>query len=386
VVAARRPPVGVLKHPGELSEGAQTRLRANWESRHSGADNMGGTAILEEGMDAQVIQLTAEEMQYIESRKLNLQEACMVYDVPPPVVHILDHATFSNITEQMRSMYRDTMAPRLEDVESVIDFYLRPEFYPASLARRRVLAGRGAARRLRDARDRGREPDREGRDEALRGSPAVRPARRRRGGRPAVRQRRPGAARLVGARPAGGRPRGRPHPVAASRWAHRSPERARWARGADVRSDHWPRGPRQGARWRRAGALVEEHRKALGRLRRQQRPTPRQTKRSRAPGGTTTSPRCSPTSGTATAKAIGSTVAKSLGGSYDVGRDRGLDPRERDHLGEGDQRDHHRGLKDALDGADDPARRSTTCSTAPVAAHGSSIAAPGWRWSAVWRR
>ena len=38
----------------------------------------------------------------------------MVFDVPPPVVHILDHATFSNITEQMRSMYRDTMTPRLD--------------------------------------------------------------------------------------------------------------------------------------------------------------------------------------------------------------------------------------------------------------------------------
>jgi HK97 family phage portal protein len=126
-----RPSVA-LKHPGVLSQPAQDRLRANWEARHAGADNMGGTAILEEGMDAQVIQLTAEEMQYIESRKLNLTEACMVYDVPPPVIHILDHATFSNITEQMRSMYRDTMAPRLEDVESVIDFYLRPEFFPAN--------------------------------------------------------------------------------------------------------------------------------------------------------------------------------------------------------------------------------------------------------------
>lgn len=126
-----RPSVA-LKHPGELSEGAQNRLRANWEAQHAGADLMGGTAILEEGMEAQVIQLNAEEMQYIESRKLNLQEVCMVYDVPPPVVHILDHATFSNITEQMRSMYRDTMAPRLEDVESTIDFYLRSEFFPAS--------------------------------------------------------------------------------------------------------------------------------------------------------------------------------------------------------------------------------------------------------------
>jgi hypothetical protein len=45
------------------------------------------------------------------------------------VVHILDHATFSNITEQMRSMYRDTMSPRLEDLESTIDHFLMTEFF-----------------------------------------------------------------------------------------------------------------------------------------------------------------------------------------------------------------------------------------------------------------
>jgi HK97 family phage portal protein len=123
-----RPSV-ILKHPGNLSQGAQDRLKANFEARHAGADAMGGTAVLEEGMEAQVVQLSAEEMQYVESRKLNLQEVCMVYDVPPPVIHILDHATYSNITEQMRSMYRDTMAPRLEEIESVIDSQLRTEFY-----------------------------------------------------------------------------------------------------------------------------------------------------------------------------------------------------------------------------------------------------------------
>jgi len=118
-----------LQHPGELSQGAQDRLKASFDARHAGADNAGSSAVLEEGMTAQTVQLTMEEMQYIEARKLDMQEACMVYDVPPPVVHILDHATFSNITEQMRSMYRDTMTPRLEDYESVVDFSLRPEFF-----------------------------------------------------------------------------------------------------------------------------------------------------------------------------------------------------------------------------------------------------------------
>jgi HK97 family phage portal protein len=119
-----------LSHPSNLSQPAQERLKAQFDSIAAGADNTGSTVVLEEGMTPQVLSLSAEEAQYIETRKLNREEVCAVYDVPPPVVHILDRATFSNITEQMRSMYRDTMAPRLSLYESVLDTQLRPDFDP----------------------------------------------------------------------------------------------------------------------------------------------------------------------------------------------------------------------------------------------------------------
>ena len=124
-----RPSV-ILRHPKNLSDPAIERLKSQMDSNHSGADNMGRTLVLEEAMEATVVQLSAEEMQYIESRKLNREEVCAAYDVPPPAVHILDKATFSNITEQLRSMYRDTMAPRFELFESVVDHQLVPEFHP----------------------------------------------------------------------------------------------------------------------------------------------------------------------------------------------------------------------------------------------------------------
>jgi HK97 family phage portal protein len=119
----------ILKHPTTLSNEAADRISKSFDSIHAGADRMGRTAVLDEGMDAVVMQLNAEEMQYIESRKLNREEVCAAYDVPPPVVHILDHATYSNITEQLRSMYRDTMAPEFVDLESVVNHHLVTDFY-----------------------------------------------------------------------------------------------------------------------------------------------------------------------------------------------------------------------------------------------------------------
>lgn len=127
-------PSMILTHPGELSSGAQERLKRKFEASHSGADNMGGVTVFEEGISATITQLNAEEMQYIESRKLNREEVCAAFDVPPPVVHILDHATFSNITEQMRSKYRDTMSPRFARWESALQHQLVPDFYDTSEA------------------------------------------------------------------------------------------------------------------------------------------------------------------------------------------------------------------------------------------------------------
>lgn len=122
-----RPSV-LLSHPKEISKGAAERLKAQWDAAHSGVDSWGKTAVLEEGITPTLIQITPEDMQAIEGRRLNREECCAVWDVPPPAVQILDRATFSNITEQMRSLYRETMAPRLDAREDVLATQLAPDF------------------------------------------------------------------------------------------------------------------------------------------------------------------------------------------------------------------------------------------------------------------
>lgn len=114
-----------LSHPKNISDGAAKRLKFQWDQIAGGADNTGSTVVLEEGMKPEILTIPADKAQYIDSRKLNREEVCAEFDVPPPVVHILDRATFSNITEQMRSMYRDTMAPVLTGLEAELDFQLR---------------------------------------------------------------------------------------------------------------------------------------------------------------------------------------------------------------------------------------------------------------------
>lgn len=121
-----------LKHKGNLSQPAADRLKVQWDNIAGGADNTGKTVVLEEGMEPEVMSLTAEEAQYLGCRKLHQEEVCGEFDMPPPAVHILDRATFSNITEQMRSLYRDTHAPRLNYFEDVLEADLRASVRPGA--------------------------------------------------------------------------------------------------------------------------------------------------------------------------------------------------------------------------------------------------------------
>lgn len=121
-----------LTHAGSLSAPAMTRLKLQWDQIAAGADNTGATVVLEEGMKPEVMQLTAEEAQYIDARKLNREEVVAAYDMPPPAVHILDHATYSNITAQLRSVYRDTMAPITVFLEAELEAQLRGGTRPGS--------------------------------------------------------------------------------------------------------------------------------------------------------------------------------------------------------------------------------------------------------------
>lgn len=121
-----------LKHPGNLSTPAADRLRVQWDQLTAGADRTGTSVVLEEGMTPETLSVSNDDAQYIDSRKLNREEVCGAYDVPPPAVHILDRATFSNITEQLRSLYRDTHAPRLKLFEDCFEAELRGSKRPGS--------------------------------------------------------------------------------------------------------------------------------------------------------------------------------------------------------------------------------------------------------------
>lgn len=137
-------PSAVMHVEGKLGKEAKQNLREQLQMMYQGAENTGKIAVLENGSKLEQWQLSSEEMQYIDSRKLNREEVCMRYDLSPVALHILEHATLTNVTEELIGVYRDSICPRLEYFESALNFYVGSEFSGEEEMRfdtRRVLRG-----------------------------------------------------------------------------------------------------------------------------------------------------------------------------------------------------------------------------------------------------
>ncbi|BAU32464.1 phage portal protein [Microcella alkaliphila] len=123
---------GYITRPqnSEWSDAAARRFKEGWRAQYQGqsATEAGGTPVLEDGMQFVPASQTAADLQYVEARKLTREEVAAAYHIPPPMVGLLDKATFSNIEEQHKMLYQDTLGPMLEEIQQELELQLLPEF------------------------------------------------------------------------------------------------------------------------------------------------------------------------------------------------------------------------------------------------------------------
>lgn len=103
----------ILEVPNVLNDKAYKRLRESFSGVHRGLSNVGTTAILEQGTKVNTISSSPEQSQFLESRKFQAEEVARAFGVPPPLIGLLDRATFNNIHELIQQFYQATILPLL---------------------------------------------------------------------------------------------------------------------------------------------------------------------------------------------------------------------------------------------------------------------------------
>jgi HK97 family phage portal protein len=96
-------------------------LRSDVAQLHGGPDNAGKPALLPPGLDWKVLGQTTVEAALVDQRKVAREEVAAVYMIPPPLLGILDRATYSNIQVQRDMTYTECVGPPLVLIEQAIN-------------------------------------------------------------------------------------------------------------------------------------------------------------------------------------------------------------------------------------------------------------------------
>jgi HK97 family phage portal protein len=123
-------PSVVLKHPQALSDGAQKRIADAWESTYAGQDAR-RVAVLEEGMEMQQLSVSAQDAQFLETRKFQRSEIAGWFHVPPHMIGDTEKSTSwgTGIEQQQIGFLTFTIRPWLVAFEQRfnLDFVTKPE-------------------------------------------------------------------------------------------------------------------------------------------------------------------------------------------------------------------------------------------------------------------
>ena len=111
-----RPSV-ILESDKSLNPEAAARLKAGWESFSAGIQNVGRTAVLENGVKAKALQLTSVDLQFIDQVNLTVQDIARFFGVPTRKLMQPDSTRGSTIIQEEQAYVNATVSPLLDMIE-----------------------------------------------------------------------------------------------------------------------------------------------------------------------------------------------------------------------------------------------------------------------------
>lgn len=134
-------PSGVLQTDKLLSEPTAKRLRDQWESLRSGIQNAGKTAILEEGLKWQPMQLSSVDLEFIAQREFSISDIARWFDVPLYKLGVKGEMARIKFDDADQAYVNTTIMPDLDVWEEkfVQKFNLDEEGLTADFDERRLL-------------------------------------------------------------------------------------------------------------------------------------------------------------------------------------------------------------------------------------------------------
>ena len=127
-------PSGALIYSGgegqadSLSDDQYVRLRKELEEKYAGAKNAGRPLLLEGGLDWKEMSLAPKDLEFSESKQQSARDIALAFGVPPQLLGIPGDNTYTNYSQAVRALYRQTVIPLVNHVTEDLTTFFQPSY------------------------------------------------------------------------------------------------------------------------------------------------------------------------------------------------------------------------------------------------------------------
>lgn len=121
---------GIVHYTGDLNPEAEEKFRKRFEQMAAGLKNAHRVALLPIGYQFQPIELTMTDAQFLETAQLTARQIANAFGIKMHQLNDLSRATHTNIEQQQRQFYADTLQAILTAYEQELTYKL---FTPSEL-------------------------------------------------------------------------------------------------------------------------------------------------------------------------------------------------------------------------------------------------------------
>lgn len=115
---------GIVQYVGDMNEDAKRVFREKFEEMSSGLKNSHRIALMPMGYQFMPISLSMADAQFLENHQLSIRQIATTYGIKMHQINDLTRATHTNVAEQQKEFYTDTLQPILTMYEQELTYKL----------------------------------------------------------------------------------------------------------------------------------------------------------------------------------------------------------------------------------------------------------------------
>lgn len=113
---------------GVLSDDQFARLKQQFESKHTGAQNAGKPLILEGGLKWTAMGMSPKDLEFVSGKREAAREIALAFGVPPMLLGIPGDNTYSNYQEARLAFYDESVLPLVDKICKALTNWVAPTY------------------------------------------------------------------------------------------------------------------------------------------------------------------------------------------------------------------------------------------------------------------